>query len=129
PRARRGAARGRGRRRMRIELRGIELFGHHGVTEDERDRGQRFVYDVELEVGERGASDRIEDAVDYRDVAQTGRRVAETRLALLEALAPAIADALYDQFSPERVSVRVRKPEVRPAGVELEFAAVTAERP
>jgi hypothetical protein len=25
--------------------------------------------------------------------------------------------------------VRVRKPEVRPAGIDLEFAAVTAERP
>jgi dihydroneopterin aldolase len=114
---------------LRIELRGIELFGHHGVTEEERERGQMFVYDVELEVGERGASDRLEDAVDYREVAATLRRVAAGRFALLEALATAIADALFEQFAPERVEVRVRKPEVRPAGVELEFAAVTAERP
>jgi dihydroneopterin aldolase len=114
---------------MRIELRGLELFGHHGVTEEERERGQRFVYDVELEVGERGASDRIEDAVDYRRVAATVRRIADGRFALLEALATAIADALVEEFPVERVSVRVRKPEVRPAGIELEFAAVTAERP
>ena len=56
---------------MKIELRGLELVGHHGVTEQERDAGQLFVYDVELEVGERGANDRIEDAVDYREVAAT----------------------------------------------------------
>ena len=113
---------------MRIELRGLELFGHHGVTEEERERGQLFLYDVELEVGERGANDRIEDAVDYRKVAATVRRVADGRFSLLEGLATAIADALFDEFTPERVKVRVRKPEVRPAGIELEFAAVTAER-
>ena len=114
---------------MKVELRGVELFGHHGVTEEERERGQLFVYDVELEVGERGANDRIEDAVDYREVATTVMRIADGRFALLEALATAIADALFAQFSPDHVTVRVRKPEVRPAGIDLEFAAVTAERP
>ena len=114
---------------MRIELHGLELFGHHGVTEEERDRGQLFLYDVELEVGERGATDRIEDAVDYREVAATVREVAGRRHHLLEALATAIADGLVERFQVERVRVRVRKPEVRPAGIELEFAAVTVERP
>jgi dihydroneopterin aldolase len=114
---------------VRIELRGLELFGHHGVTEEERERGQLFVYDVELEVGERGANDRIEDAVDYREVAATVQHIAAGRFALLEALATAIADALFDQFAPAHVRVRVRKPEVRPAGIELEFAAVTVSRP
>jgi len=114
---------------MKIELRGLELFGHHGVSEEERDRGQMFVYDVELEVGERGANDRIENAVDYREVAATVRRIADQRFALLEALSSAIADALFAQFEPAHVSVRVRKPEVRPADIDLEFAAVTATRP
>ena len=101
---------------MKIELRGLELFGHHGVCEEERERGQRFVYDVELEVGERGANDRIEDAVDYREVAAAVRRSPTRRFTLLEALATAIADALVERFPVERVKVRVRKPEVRPAG-------------
>ena len=114
---------------MKIELRGLELFGHHGVTEEERERGQLFVYDVELEVGERGADDRIEAAVDYREVAEAVREVAERRHRLLEALATAIADTLVERFPVDRVRVRVRKPEVRPAGIDLEFAAVTAERP
>ena len=37
---------------------------------------------------------------------------------LLEALAWAIADELERRFSPERVRVRVGKPEVRPGGLE-----------
>jgi dihydroneopterin aldolase len=113
---------------VKIELRGLELFGHHGASEEERDRGQRFVYDVELEVGERGANDVLADAVDYREVAAALREVADRRFHLLEALATAIADALVARFPVEHVKVRVRKPEVRPAGIDLEFAAVTAER-
>ena len=119
-RARRGAARRRGRGRMKIELRGLELFGHHGVTEEERDRGQLFVYDVELEVGERGANDRIEDAVDYREVAATVRRVADAALrAARGALRRDRRCALRAVRAGAR-EVRVRKPEVRPAGIDLD---------
>ncbi len=114
---------------MRVELRGIELFGYHGVLAEERRDGQRFLYDVELDVGERGANDRIEDAVDYRDVAATVREVNDRQFQLLEALACAVADALLERFPAERVKVRVRKPEVRPAGLIVEHAAVTVERP
>jgi dihydroneopterin aldolase len=113
---------------MKIELHGLELFGYHGVHEEERERGQRFVYDVELEVGERGVDDRIENAVDYSRVAATVREVASGQYRLLEALAAAVADAVFEGFDPEWVRVRVRKPDVRPAGIDVEFAAVTAER-
>jgi dihydroneopterin aldolase len=111
-----------------VELHGIELHGYHGVLEEEQRDGQRFLYDVELEVGERGATDRIEDAVDYRDVAATVREVNDRRFHLLEALAEALADALLERFPADRVRVRVRKPQVEPAGVALDYAAVTVER-
>jgi 7,8-dihydroneopterin aldolase/epimerase/oxygenase len=114
---------------MKVELCGVELYGYHGVGEEERVRGQRFVYDVQLEVGERGADDRIENAVDYRDVAACLRDVAGGQFRLLEALASAIADALVERFGVEHVTVRVRKPDVTPSGVSLDFSAVTVERP
>jgi len=114
---------------MRVELHGVELYGYHGVGEEERERGQRFLYDVELEVGERGADDRIEHALDYREVAACLREVAGGQFRLLEALASRIADTLAERFAVEHVTVRVRKPDVTPAGVALDFAAVTVERP
>ena len=114
---------------MIVELHGIELHGFHGVLEEERRDGQRFLYDVELEVGDRGVSDRIEDAVDYREVAATVREVNDRQFRLLEALASAVADAIVERFGVERVKVRVRKPEVRPAGLLVEHSAVTVERP
>jgi 7,8-dihydroneopterin aldolase/epimerase/oxygenase len=108
-----------------VEIRDLRVFGRHGVHEEERERGQDFLFDVELEVGERGTSDRLEDAVDYVEVARVVREVSDTRrYALLEALATAVADELEQRFSPERVRVRVRKPEVRPAGLEGTVAAI-----
>jgi dihydroneopterin aldolase len=114
---------------VKVELRGLELFGYHGVGEAEQRLGQRFLYDVELEVGDRGADDRIEHAVDYTLVAAAVREINARRFALLEALAGAVADALMERFSPQSVLVRVRKPGVRPAGLEVEFSAVTVTRP
>jgi dihydroneopterin aldolase len=114
---------------MKVELYGVELYGYHGVGEEERAKGQRFIYDLELEVGEQGADDRIEGAVDYREVAACLKEVAAGQYRLLEALASAIAEALVERFRVEQVKVRVRKPEVSPAGVALDYSAVTVERP
>jgi dihydroneopterin aldolase len=113
---------------VKVELVGVELFGYHGVGEAERADGQRFIYDVALEVGEQGRDDRIEHAVDYRLVASCLKEVASGQFHLLEALAASIADTLLERFPVDLVTVRVRKPEVRPAGLELEFSAVTVER-
>jgi 7,8-dihydroneopterin aldolase/epimerase/oxygenase len=113
---------------VKIQLSAIELHGRHGVLEDERREGQRFLFDVELEVGEAGASDRIDDAVDYRDVVACVREISDGRVyRLLEALASELADALLERFPVERVRVRVRKPDVV-LEAPVDYAAVSAER-
>jgi len=112
-----------------VEVRDLRLFGRHGVHEEERERGQDFLFDVELEVGERGTSDRLEDAVDYVEVARVVQEVSDGRqFTLLEALASAIADKLERRFAPERIPVSVRKPEVKPAGLDG-TVGVTVTRP
>jgi dihydroneopterin aldolase len=114
---------------VKVELRGVQLHGFHGAYEQEQRDGQLFLYDVELEVGERGADDRLAGAVDYTEVAATIREVNEQRFDLLEALASRLADTLMERFRPESLRVRVRKPEIRPAGLRVEHSAVTVERP
>lgn len=112
-----------------VELRGLRLHAHHGVHAHEKELGQDFVFDVELDVGERGASDALEDAVDYTAVAQAVKDVSDARsYDLLEALATAVADELLTRFAPERVRVRVAKPAVQPAGLEG-TPAVSVSRP
>jgi 7,8-dihydroneopterin aldolase/epimerase/oxygenase len=112
-----------------VEVIGLELHGFHGVNEDERRDGQRFLYDLWLEVLDAAAaSDRIEDAVDYREVVACVREVSDGRkFRLLEALSAAVADAVLARFPVERVRVRVRKPDVR-LGLPVEHTAATAER-
>jgi 7,8-dihydroneopterin aldolase/epimerase/oxygenase len=98
---------------VRIELVDLELHGFHGALDEERRTGQRFLFDLLLDVGEAGATDRLADAVDYRDVAACVREVSDGRAYhLLEALASELADALLARFPLERVEVRVRKPQV-----------------
>ena len=113
---------------MTVELAGLELFGHHGVEEEERRAGQLFLYDLWLDMPDAALSDRIEDTVDYRAVVACLREVSEGRqFHLLEALAAALADALRERFDLERVRVRVRKPEVE-LELACEYAAATVER-
>jgi dihydroneopterin aldolase len=114
---------------IKVELHGLSIFGRHGVTPEEREQGQDFLYDVELVVGDAALSDRIEDTVDYRDVASAIRGLSDARqFELLEALAAAVAELIVERFTVERVRVRVRKPEVRPAGLDVEWSAATVER-
>jgi 7,8-dihydroneopterin aldolase/epimerase/oxygenase len=114
---------------IEVELAGLRIFGHHGVTDEERGRGQDFLYDIRMTVPDDAALDRIEDTVDYREVADAVRELsAARRFALLEALAAAVADMIVERFDVERVSVRVRKRDVRPAGLEVEWSAASVER-
>jgi dihydroneopterin aldolase len=111
-----------------IELAGLDLFGHHGVEQEERRAGQHFVFDLRLELLEHPAVDRIEDTVDYREVAACVREVFDAeQVRLLETLAAAVADALLARFPLASVHVRVRKPDVQlepPVG----YSAVAVER-
>lgn len=115
---------------MTIELAGIELHGFHGVLDRERREGQRFLVDLELEVIDEtaAATDRIVDAVDYRDIVTVVMEVSDARAYhLLEAFASALAGALLERFPLARVLVRVRKPDVELAR-PVDHAAVVVER-
>jgi 7,8-dihydroneopterin aldolase/epimerase/oxygenase len=110
---------------MRIEISGIELLGFHGVLDHERRDGQRFRFDVVVDVPE-PAEDDIDAAVDYRELVSCVREVSDGRhFQLLETLASAVADELHRRFPVERVEVRVGKPDVE---LEGGHAAVVVER-
>jgi 7,8-dihydroneopterin aldolase/epimerase/oxygenase len=97
-----------------IEITGLSLYTHHGVTEAEREIGQRLVLDLRIEVGACDATvtDRVEDTVDYGEVCQTVALVAQQRsYKTLERLCTAIADRLLDDYEAESVWVRAAKPE------------------
>jgi len=97
-----------------IEVRGLSLFTHHGVTAAEREVGQRLVMDIRLEVGDCDATvtDLVEDTVDYGEVCNTVSLVAAQRsYKTLERLCSAVADRLLDDYSADEVWVKAAKPE------------------
>jgi 7,8-dihydroneopterin aldolase/epimerase/oxygenase len=97
-----------------IEISGLSLFTHVGVTAAEREVGQRLLLDIRLDVGECDATltDRIEDTVDYAQVCDMANLVAQQRsYKTLERLCAAIADRLLDQYDAHAVWVKAAKPE------------------
>lgn len=97
-----------------IEISGLSLFTHVGVTPAEREVGQRLLLDLRLEVLDCDATvtDRIEDTIDYGEVCDTANLVAQQRTyKTLERLCAAIADRLIDRYGARIVWVKAAKPE------------------
>ncbi|MGI8429006.1 MAG: dihydroneopterin aldolase [Solirubrobacteraceae bacterium] len=97
-----------------IEISGLSLFTHVGVTAAEREVGQRLLLDLRLDVGECDATvtDRIEDTVDYAQVCDAAHLVAQQRsYKTLERLCAAIADRMLDQYEVHAIWVKAAKPE------------------
>ena len=97
-----------------IEISGLSLFTHVGVSAAEREVGQRLLLDLRIDVGECDATvtDRIEDTVDYGQVCEMANLVAQQRsYKTLERLCAAIADRLLDQYEAHAVWVKAAKPE------------------
>jgi dihydroneopterin aldolase len=97
-----------------IEITGLSLYTNHGVSEAEREVGQRLVIDVRLDLGESDATatDAIEDTVDYAEVCQLIALVAQQRShKTLERLCSTIANRLLDDYDLEGVWVKASKPE------------------
>jgi 7,8-dihydroneopterin aldolase/epimerase/oxygenase len=105
----------------RIFLRGIVLFGRHGVFEEEERLGQRFEVDLDcwLDLSQAGRSDHVHDTVDYGRLYETVRAIVEEeRYRLIEALGERIADRLLSDFDRLRsVRVEIRKPSAPIPGV------------
>ena len=97
-----------------IEVTGLSLYTHHGVSAAEREVGQRLVLDLRLEVGECDATvtDVVDHTVDYGVVCERVALVAQQRsYKTLERLCSVIADRLLDDFEAEEVWVKATKPE------------------
>ncbi len=109
-----------------IRLRGLSVYGHHGILDFERRDGQTFVVDVLLEILV-PSSDDISQTVDYSAVAGiVAGIVAGQPVNLIETLAMTIADRLAAYPRIRRVEVTVHKPEA-PIGVQFSDVSVSVE--
>ena len=114
----------------RILLNGLVFFGKHGCHDAERELGQKFLVDIELEcdLREAGESDSLDDTLDYVSIYNHAREVIEGESAkLLEHLAQRIADFALLDNRVVLAWVRLRKPHIALPGA-LDFIGIEITR-
>ena len=95
-----------------IELRRITALGVCGALPEEQERPQPLEVDLDIraDLATAGASDDLDDTVDYGAVCELVERVITTeRFRLLERLAGRIAELVLSDDRVRGVSVTVRK--------------------
>jgi len=118
--------------RVEVDLRGLSIYTHHGVSEAEQEVGQRLEFDLSFDVPDCDAvlTDRIEDTVDYSEVCDIVALAATERsYRTLERLAQVVGERLIERYSCESVRVRAAKPEPPlPLSIQEVGVEVTQER-
>ena len=117
---------------VEIELRGLSIHTHHGVTDAEQEIGQRLELDISFDVPDCDAllTDRVEDTIDYSEVADIVALAATERsYRTLERVCQVIAERLIERHDCEHVRVRAAKPgPPMPVAIEEVAVEVTYER-
>jgi dihydroneopterin aldolase len=114
---------------LTIRLCGLSVYAHHGMNDEERALGQRFEFDLEVDLLDAPAcrTDDPADAIEYEALAGVVIEVATNfRFQLIEALAEAVSLELLAEFPLSRVRLEISKPSpsmphsVRAASVVVE---------
>jgi dihydroneopterin aldolase len=114
----------------RIELRGLRVFGYHGVLDAERRDGQEFHIDAVLWVNTApaAATDDLSLTVNYAALADRLAAVAGgPPVRLIETLAQRLADAAAAEPLAREVEITVHKPQA-PVGHPFADVSVTIRR-
>jgi len=102
-----------------IHLRGMEFYAYHGVMEEERVLGQRFLIDVDIFLKKPvSMQDNLVETVNYAEVYQVVKNcVLDQRYQLIETLAEKIALEITTGFCCSGVRIEVHKPNAPVSGI------------
>jgi dihydroneopterin aldolase len=118
--------------RVEIDVRSLSIYTHHGLSDAEQEIGQRLEFDLSFDVPDCDAvlTDRVEDTIDYAEVADIVALAATDRsYRTLERLAQVVGERLMERFNCESVRVRAAKPEPPlPLAIQEVAVEVTQER-
>lgn len=110
-----------------LTLTGLRAIGHHGVFEHERQDGQEFVVDIEVETDFRAAAatDNLDETLHYGILAeQVVANIEQDPVDLIETLAERIAELVLKFPTARAVTVTVHKPH---APITVPFSDVTVK--
>jgi len=113
-----------------IEVRGLKLRGHIGVTAEERRGEQPLIVSIAARMDTRAASatDDISATLDYEEVVRhIAKIVSSEEYQLVETLADRIARSILEHEFVDDVWVRIVKPDA-PLSEEVDEVAVEITR-
>lgn len=115
-----------------IRLKGMEFYGYHGVLEQEKIIGQRFLVDVDIHLADIVSmkTDQLSETINYVEVYSVIQNCVEReQFSLIETLADTILTRLLDQFDCIGVRVVVHKPNAPIPGVFKDISVeITREK-
>jgi len=95
-----------------LRMAGMKFFGHHGVTEEERDKGGNYEVDCEIRTGisKCASSDNLGDAVNYDTIYHLIKEHIENRrYKLMETIAAKLKEDIGNETGADNILIRVRK--------------------
>lgn len=113
-----------------ISLEGLEFFAYHGVHDFEKEQGNSFIVDIDVEVDvhEAEQSDELEGTIDYEELFVLTAKEMEVRSKLLEHVASRICNSVLSRWEKAtRVRIRIGKLNP-PIGAVCKMSGVTLDR-
>jgi dihydroneopterin aldolase len=113
-----------------IRLKNMIFYAHHGFYEAERELGQKFEIDIEVEgdLAQGSQEDELRKTIDYQKIYKIAKETFENyKFKLIETLAERIARKVLDLEGIISVLIRVRKPHVPMNGL-LDYVEVEIQR-
>ena len=115
----------------KISIEDLEVYAYHGVYEEEKERGQKFLVsaDMYLSTRQAGLNDDLESSVNYGDVCQLICDVMTLdKYDLIETAAEHVAREILLEFGLiEKLSLQIKKPDA-PIGLPFGMVSVTINR-
>ena len=109
----------------------LEIYAHHGVFQEEKTLGQRFLISIELflSLREPGTSDDLTKTVHYGELCHlVEEEFKKKNYNLIEKATEKIAEFILLKYDlVQRVKVKIKKPWA-PIGKPLKYAAVEVDR-
>ena len=115
----------------KIIVKDLEIYAFHGVNQQEKDLGQKFLVSLELylDLKEAGESDNLNKTISYATVcSDISKEFEKNKYNLIEKVAEETASFILTKYDlVEGVKVLIKKPWA-PIGKSLQYAGVEIER-
>lgn len=115
----------------RITIKDLEVFAFHGVFNQEKEMGQRFLISLELflDLQEAGDTDDLNKTINYSELCHSiDKQFKEKKYDLIETAAEKLAEFILTEYDTvSNIKVMIKKPWA-PIGLPIDYAAVEIEK-